>query len=1199
MKAHLNRLCTAVLLVSVVLAAFSPLQPAQAQDTPPPETVTIPGTIQSKLGCSGDWQPDCDKTFLTYDEGDDVWQGEFDIPAGNYEYKVALNKSWSENYGLNAKRDGPNIALALAAQAKVKFYYDHKTRWVTDNQNSLIPVLVGDFQTKLGCAQDNDPTCLRGWLQDTEDTGTYSFATSKIPAGTYEVRVALNENLEETFGAEGIKGEPAIRFEVPLRTIVYFGFDAATKRLVVSTDGAPRGNLFKAQAHWVSRDTILWGIPGSTENSYALAYAPDGGMKLELGQLKGAQEIPLTYTVGGRPAGIDDRFPHLSKLTAFQLLPENVAQVPEIIKGQVAVVARNSEGKLVDATSVQIPGILDDLFYYPGKLGVAYENGVPVLRVWAPTARSVKLHIFADSRPATRSRVLAMDVDSASGVWSITGEANWTNQFYLYEVEVYVPSQGRPVQNLVTDPYSISLTMDSTRSQIVDLDDPALKPADWDGTPKPPLEAPEDIVIYELHVRDFSIFDPSIPEADRGTFKAFTHLESNGMQHLGALAAAGLTHIHLLPAFDIASVIEDKSQWRQPDPAELAALPPDSPRQQELVDATRSQDGFNWGYDPYHYNTPEGSYATEPDGPTRILEFRQMVQALNSIGLRVVMDVVYNHTNASGQSVRSVLDKVVPGYYHRLNAEGLVETSTCCQNTASEHAMMEKLMVDSLVLWSTAYKVDGFRFDLMGHHMLENMQNARAALDALTVVQDGVDGQQIYVYGEGWNFGEVANNARGVNAVQLNIGGTGIGVFNDRLRDGARGGGPFSGAQEQGFVTGLFFDPNEIDQGSPDEQQFRLLKISDWVRIGLAGNLKDFQMVNYIGKRVTGEEIDYNGSPAGYTLDPQENINYVSAHDNETLFDAIQLKAPTGATIADRVRMQNMGMSLVMLGQGVPFFHAGDELLRSKSLDRNSYDSGDWFNRLDFTYKTNNFGAGLPPAGENSAKWPFMGPLLANAAITPQQADILFSAETFKELLQIRKSSPLFRLRTADEVQQRLSFANTGPDQIPGVIVMNLADPRSAGGAVLDPNYALIVVVFNANKNEVTIAQDYLKGVQMALHPVQAQSHDPLTRTARFDTASGAFTVPGRTASVFVSEVGPAPTATPAALPTSSQAPSATPAPTTTPAPAALPTETSVLPPAAAEPSGPAVSPEATIGFLGAVLAVTLGLVYFVRRRKR
>ena len=349
-------------------------------------------------------------------------------------------------------------------------------------------------------------------------------------------------------------------------------------------------------------------------------------------------------------------------------------------------------------------------------------------------------------------------------MWSITGDASWKDKYYLYEVEVYVHSTGQVEHNLVTDPYSFSLAMNSTRSQIVDLSDPALKPAGWDELVKPALAAPEDISIYEIHVRDFSVNDPSVPDELQGHVQGlYAATDSMACNHLKALQEAGLTHLHLLPVFDIATINENKAEWQEPDPDVLATYPPDSDQQQAAVAATEDLDGFNWGYDPFHYTTPEGSYSTDPDGTTRIVEFREMVQALNEdVGLRVVMDVVYNHTNSAGQDEKSVLDRIVPGYYHRLNDQGQVETSTCCANTASEHNMMEKLMVDSLVVWANEYKVDAFRFDLMGHHMKRNMLNVRAALDALTLAEDGVDGKAIYIYGEGWNFGEVADNARGV-----------------------------------------------------------------------------------------------------------------------------------------------------------------------------------------------------------------------------------------------------------------------------------------------------------------------------------------------------------------------------------------------------------------------------------------------------
>ncbi len=223
---------------------------------------------------------------------------------------------------------------------------------------------------------------------------------------------------------------------------------------------------------------------------------------------------------------------------------------------------------------------------------------------------------------------------------------------------------------------------------------------------------------------------------------------------------------------------------------------------------------------------PEGSYATDADGSARVLEFRQMVQSLNQSGLRVVMDVVYNHTNSAGQNPNSILDKLVPGYYHRLNGDGVVLGESCCADTATEHAMMEKLMVDSVVLWARQYKVDGFRFDIMGFHLKSNMLKVRAALDALTLAKDGVDGRSIYLYGEAWNFGVMANNGRGVNAIQVNMAGTGIGSFSDRIRDAVRGGGPFSPRRDQGFATGLFTEPNGTFGGSAADAKAELLRLT-------------------------------------------------------------------------------------------------------------------------------------------------------------------------------------------------------------------------------------------------------------------------------------------------------------------------------------------------------------------------------------
>ncbi len=1084
--------------------------------------------------------------------------------------------------------------------------------------------------------------------------------------------------------------------------------------------GANPGNINQQSAYWVDAETIAWAAAESIDNNYTLHYAPEGGLEATETGIIGGSSIVLTP--GALSDSVKEKFPHLAGLPALEIAAADLALVPEILKGQIAISAVKADDQSVDATGLQIPGVLDDLYTYNGELGVTWDGDIPTIRLWAPTAKSVTFHLFADADPAITSMTYDMSLDPLTGVWEITGDASWKGQYYLYDVEVYVHSTGQVENNLVTDPYSLSLAMNSTRSQIVDLDDVALKPAGWDETSKPELVAPEDISIYEIHVRDFSVNDDSVPEELRGTYKAFTLEGTNGANHLQALQEAGLSHLHLLPAFDIATINENKGEWQEADWGLLETYAPDSDEQQAAITAVEDLDGFNWGYDPYHYTTPEGSYSTNPDGPARIVEFREMVQSINEdIGLRVVMDVVYNHTNSAGQDEKSVLDRIVPGYYHRLDDKGAVETSTCCQNTATEHNMMEKLMIDSLVVWAEEYKVDAFRFDLMGHHMKRNMLNVQAALAAVD--------PDIYIYGEGWNFGEVADNARGENATQLNMAGTGIGTFSDRLRDAVRGGGPFDGGDDlirrQGFANGLFYDPNELNaspepapepasvtiagslqdelgcpgdwqpdcaashlaydagdmvwqetfavpagsyeykatiDGSWDEnyganaepngpnialnlgadtdvkfyyshathwvtdnvtkviatvagsfqdeigcpgdwqpdclrswlqdpdgdgfysfstsdippgdyeakvtineswdenygqggeqngpnipfsveagqvvnfsydavshvltisftssdQLATLLLLSDQIRVGMAGNLADYEFVDRNGNLVTGKEVDYNGQPAGYTQDPQEDITYISKHDNQTLYDNNTYKIPLSVSTADRVRVQNVGLSTVLLGQGVPFIHAGSDLLRSKSFDRDSFNSGDWFNKLDFTYQENNFGVGLPVAGKNEDNWYLMGPRLADPALKPAAEDIMTSAALFQELLAIRDSSPLFRLQTEAEVMARVAFHNTGPNQLPGLIVMSISD--KVLGEDLDRDRESIIVLINANDEAQSFTMSDLTGSELFLHEVQLASVDPIVKNSAFNGDTGTFEIPARTTAVFV-EFAPA-----------------------------------------------------------------------------
>ena len=892
--------------------------------------------------------------------------------------------------------------------------------------------------------------------------------------------------------------------------------------------------LAKAHAYFLSAEALAWKTMGdAAQFSYFLYHDPAGGIVAKDGALQGGQAIALRYAgpLSG-DAKLAAAFPYLAKYVKLTA-PELAGKLPDLLREQLVLVVKSADGSVRAATSLQTFGVIDELATYKGDdLGGTFnELGVPTVKLWAPTARAVKLLLYDSATAAVPVQTVDL-VRGDKGVWSVQGEPAWKNRFYLYEVEVFARSKGVFVKNLVTDPYSTSLALNSTRSQLVDLNDAALKPAGWDTLKKPELQAFEDIVLYELHVRDFSINDPTVPAAHRGTYLAFTDTASSGMTHLQKLAQAGLSHLHLMPLADFTTVQEDRTQQVVPQIPGGAA--PDSEDQQAALALAKGRDAFDWGYDPFHYSAPEGSYAMEANGSARILEVRKMVQSLAQVGLRVVMDVVYNHTHSAGQDdPTSVLDRVVPDYYYRLDSSGAVQNSSCCADTASEHAMMEKLMVDSLRLWARQYKVDGFRFDFMGHHTTANLQHVREALAALTPEKDGVDGKKIYLYGEAWRFGSLVDILPDQAFDQGHAYGSGVGSFNDRIRDSIRGGGPFSGLSDQGFATGLSDDYNQnpANEETPTDLAGRLRKLAglgDDILLGLAGNLRDYVFIGADGRPVKGADVKYRGAPgAGYTADPQETINYFSAHDNHTFWDYIQAKAPfqspgrlpQTATLAERVRMQNLALSLVALAQGVPFFLAGEDLLRSKSGDGDSYKSGDWFNRLDLSYATNNWGVGLPPATKNRDQWPLWKPRLAAPELLPTREHILSSALHFRELLQIRRSSPLFRLRSADDIKKRVTFFNVGDKQVPGLVAMSLSN-KLAGEPDLDPERHRILVLVNANKADTVFQSDELKGT-LTLHPVQKLSADPVVKAAQCGDGSGKLTIPGRTTLVCVENKGP------------------------------------------------------------------------------
>ncbi|MFE0319527.1 pullulanase-type alpha-1,6-glucosidase, partial [Streptomyces albogriseolus] len=819
-------------------------------------------------------------------------------------------------------------------------------------------------------------------------------------------------------------------------------------------------DLTTSKAVWIDRSTLVWDGSAAAASTQLLA-SRTGSVTVKDGKLDTGDARWIRLSKSALTDAQKAEFPHLAQGTAWTVDPRDRDRVREALRGQVVATQRAANGAVLAATGVQIAGVLDDLYAAgatQARLGPVFHHGRPTLSVWAPTARKAALEIGG--------RTVAMRRDDATGVWSVTGPASWKGKEYRYAVTVWAPAAGEVVTNKVTDPYATALTTDSERSLVVDLADRSLQPRGWDSYTKPKAVPLKDAQIQELHIRDFSVEDRTAKNP--GTYLAFTDKDSDGSRHLRKLARAGTSYVHLLPAFDIATIPERKSEQATVDCA-LASYPADSDKQQECVAKAAAKDAYNWGYDPYHYTVPEGSYATDPDGTARTVEFRKMVRALNEDGLRVVMDVVYNHTAAHGQAKTSVLDRIVPGYYQRLLADGSVANSTCCSNTAPENAMMGKLVVDSVVTWAKEYKVDGFRFDLMGHHPKENILAVRKALDALTLKKDGVDGKKIILYGEGWNFGEIADDARFEQATQQNMAGTGIATFSDRARDAVRGGGPFDeDPGVQGFASGLYTDPNSsAANGTPAEQKARLLHYQDLIKVGLSGNLADYTFTDTDGKEVKGSQVDYNGAPAGYAAAPGDALAYADAHDNESLFDALAFKLPRDTPAADRARMQVLAMATAALSQGPALSQAGTDLLRSKSLDRNSYDSGDWFNAIHWNCADGNgMGRGLPPAADNKDKWPYAKPLLGSVTVGCPQIEGASAA--YRDLLRIRTTEKVFSLDTTDQVQSRLSFPLSGTDETPGVITMRLGD---------------LVVVFNATPERQQQRVAALAGTGHRPHP--------------------------------------------------------------------------------------------------------------------
>ncbi|MDR1197573.1 MAG: type I pullulanase [Prevotellaceae bacterium] len=524
-------------------------------------------------------------------------------------------------------------------------------------------------------------------------------------------------------------------------------------------------------------------------------------------------------------------------------------------------------------------GSLDDYPIYGGDdLELTYSPECSKFRFWSPAAECVRLNIYNEGINSKPLETCIMKPDK-NGTWIYEAYGDLKGKFYTFQVKIndgwFAETPGI---------WAKAAGVNGNRAAIIDFSE--TNPENWDNDKKPELKNFADIIIYEIHVRDFSV-SPTSGMINRGKFLSFTETgtlspegEKTGIDHLKEL---GITHVHLLPVFDFAS-----------------------------IDETRlDENKYNWGYDPQNFNVPEGGYSTNPYKPeTRIREFKKMVKSLHDNGLRIVMDVVFNHTFFNENSN---LYLTAQKYFYRYNADGSWSNASGCFNeTASERPMMRKYIVDSVKYWATEYHIDGFRFDLMGIHDIETMNTVRAALDVID--------PSIFIYGEGWtaNQSPLSEDLRALkrNARQLNN----IAVFCDDMRDALRG--RWHGSKVSGFVSGA--------EGNEES-----------VKFGLAGAIKHPQI----------DCSRFKNTHHPYVDAPTQSVNYASCHDDLCLVDKIRETAPKDATDDELLRFNKLAQTIVFIAQGIPFIYGGEEICRDKKGICNTFNAPDEINQINWSNK--------------------------------------------------------------------------------------------------------------------------------------------------------------------------------------------------------------------------------------------------------
>ena len=530
--------------------------------------------------------------------------------------------------------------------------------------------------------------------------------------------------------------------------------------------------------------------------------------------------------------------------------------------------------------------------YNGNDLGLTYTPQSSTFKVWSPIAQKVTLRFYKEGVPSKKDKDLIEAVDMVkgdNGVWSYTAQGDKKDLFYTYQVQ----NTERVAMKEVPDIYAKAVGANGVRAQVVDLKE--TNPKGWADDTRPVLKAKTDAILYELHVRDATIADNSdIKDKYKGKFLGLTKTGSKykssngttvktGLDHIKEL---GVTHVHLLPFYDFYTVDE--------------------------VQNAKDKDykKYNWGYDPLNYNVPEGSYSTDPfDGNERIKEFKELVQTMHKSGLRVVMDVVYNHTMFGEESY---FHQLVPNYYHRFTPEGKFSNASGCGNeTATDKPMMRKFMLESMKYWVEEYHIDGFRIDLMGIHDIETMNIISKELHTIR--------PDILLYGEGWTAGDspLPEDKRSIKKYTYKL--DNIAAFSDDLRDGLKG--SVFEAKDQGFVSGK-------------------KNMEESIKFGIVAATKHPQ-VNY-------NKVNY--SKEAWAAEPSQCINYPECHDNHTLWDRFLNSNPSD-TEGDRIKMHKLAHTIVLTSQGIPFLHAGTEFLRTKKGVENSFNSPDNINEIDWSRK--------------------------------------------------------------------------------------------------------------------------------------------------------------------------------------------------------------------------------------------------------